>query len=61
MIYYIIIFEVTRMKLIKNIQIYAPENLGIKDVLISDSKIEKIEDHIEYPYPIETMMAQVVF
>lgn len=43
------------MKLIKNIQIYAPENLGIKDVLISDSKIEKIEDHIEYPYPIETI------
>lgn len=26
------------MKLIKNIQIYAPENLGVKDVLISDSK-----------------------
>ena len=32
------------MKLIKNIQIYAPENLGVKDVLISDSKIEKIDD-----------------
>lgn len=43
------------MKLIKNIQIYAPKNLGVKDVLISDSKIEKIEDHIEYPYPIETI------
>ncbi len=35
------------MKLIKNIQIYAPKNLGVKDVLISDSKIEKIDDHIE--------------
>ena len=34
----------TRMKLIKNIQIYAPKNLGVKDVLISDSKIEKIDD-----------------
>ena len=45
----------TRMKLIKNIQIYAPENLGVKDVLISDSKIEKIEEHIEYKYPIETI------
>ena len=45
----------TRMKLIKNIQIYAPENLGVKDVLISDSKIEKIDDHIEISYPIETI------
>ena len=43
------------MKLIKNIQIYAPENLGVKDVLISDSKIEKIDEHIEYTYPIETI------
>lgn len=45
----------TRMKLIKNIQIYAPKNLGVKDVLISDSKIEKIDDHIEISYPIETI------
>ena len=45
----------TRMKLIKNIQIYAPKNLGVKDVLISDSKIEKIDDHIELTYPIETI------
>lgn len=45
----------TRMKLIKNIQIYAPDNLGIKDVLISDSKIEKIDDRIELSYPIETI------
>lgn len=45
----------TRMKLIKNIQIYAPKNLGVKDVLISDSKIEKIDDHIELSYPIETI------
>ena len=45
----------TRMKLIKNIQIYAPENLGVKDVLISDSKIEKIDNHIELSYPIETI------
>ena len=39
------------MKLIKNIQIYAPENLGVKDVLISDSKIEKIDNHIELSSP----------
>ena len=43
------------MKLIKNIQIYAPDNLGVKDVLISDSKIEKIDDRIELSYPIETI------
>ena len=43
------------MKLIKNIQIYAPKNLGVKDVLISDSKIEKIDNTIEFPYPIETI------
>ena len=43
------------MKLIKNIQIYAPENLGVKDVLISDSKIEKIDNTIKFPYPIETI------
>ena len=56
------------MKLIKNIQVYAPEDLGVKDVLISDSKIEKIDDHITYPYSIETgfsgefkqLMGQVV-
>ena len=45
----------TCMKLIKNIQIYAPENLGVKDVLISDSKIERIDEHIELTYPIETI------
>ena len=28
------------MKLIKNIQVYAPKDLGVKDVLISDYKIE---------------------
>ena len=31
------------------------KNLGVKDVLISDSKIEKIDDHIELSYPIETI------
>lgn len=33
------------MYLIKNIQIYAPENLGVKDVLI-DNKIIKIDNHL---------------
>ena len=36
------------MKLIKNIQVYAPKDLGVKDVLISDYKIEKIDNHIDF-------------
>lgn len=35
------------MILIKNIEVYAPEFLGIKDVLIAGNKIEKIGDNIE--------------
>ena len=50
--YYIILIEVKNVKLIKNIQVYAPKNLGVKDVLISDSKIEKIDDHIDFPFSI---------
>lgn len=43
------------MKLIKNIHIYAPKDLGIQDVLLSDSKIEKIEKNINPSFPIETI------
>lgn len=43
----------TRMKLIKNIHIYAPEDLGVQDILISDSKIEKIDTHIQIPFDLE--------
>jgi beta-aspartyl-dipeptidase (metallo-type) len=35
------------MQLIKNAQVYAPESLGLKDVLIGGSKILAIEDQIE--------------
>lgn len=35
------------MQLIKNAQVYAPESLGFKDVLIGGSKILAIEDRIE--------------
>lgn len=35
------------MILIKNIEIYSPEYLGTKDVLITNGKITLIEDHIE--------------
>lgn len=36
------------MKLIKNAHIYAPCDLGVQDVLISDRKIEKIDPHIDF-------------
>ena len=36
------------LKLIKNVNVYAPENLGIKDVLIASDKICKISDEIKF-------------
>ena len=33
------------MYLVKNIQVYTPENIGVKDVLI-DNKIIKIADNL---------------
>lgn len=35
------------MILIKSIQVYSPENIGIKDVLLTNGKIALIEDNIE--------------
>lgn len=35
------------MKLIKNIEVYAPEKLGVKDVLIAGGKICKIGENLE--------------
>lgn len=37
------------MKLIKNIHVYAPEDLGIKDVFLCGDKICKIDEKIEAP------------
>lgn len=51
----------TRMKLIKNIQIYAPKNLGVKDVLISDSKIEKLMIISKFLIQLKQLMAQDAF
>ena len=34
---------------IKNIHVYAPEDLGIKDVVITSNKIEGIYDNVEIP------------
>lgn len=35
------------MILIKNVAVYAPEKIGVKDVLVAGTKIVKIEDKIE--------------
>ncbi len=35
------------MKLFKNIHVFAPEDLGVKDVLIGETRIVNIADHIE--------------
>ena len=45
------------MKLIRNVNVYAPEKLGIKDVFIAGGKICKIDDKIELP---EALGAEVI-
>ena len=35
------------MKLIRQADIYAPEHLGIKDILIEGNRIAKISDHLD--------------
>lgn len=37
------------MILIKNVQVYSPEPLGMKDVLLCSGKIELISEHIDVP------------
>lgn len=37
------------MILIKNVQVYAPESLGMKDVLLCGGQIQSIADHITVP------------
>ena len=37
------------MKLIKNVNVYAPEKHGTKDVFIAGGKICRIDDNIELP------------
>lgn len=34
------------MLLVKNAKVYAPEYLGVKDILLAGGKIEKIADHL---------------
>lgn len=43
--------------LIKNAHIYAPEDLGIHDVLICNNKIVEIKEHIEFDYEHEEIDA----
>jgi len=45
------------MKIIKNVEVYAPEKLGVKDILMAGGKICKIEDRIELP---EELGAEVI-
>ena len=44
------------MFLIKQAQVYAPEYLGVKDVLICGGKIEAIEDHIDDHIPFSQVI-----
>ena len=37
----------TMLKLIKNIHVYSPEDMGVKDVLIAANKICRISDEIK--------------
>jgi beta-aspartyl-dipeptidase (metallo-type) len=47
------------MLLIKNANVYSPENLGIKDILISGNKIIEISDQIEITGNIEIEIIDV--
>ena len=41
------------LKLIKNIHVYSPEDMGVKDVLIAANKICRISDEIKIESNIE--------
>ena len=43
----------TMLKLIKNIHVYSPEDMGVKDVLIAANKICRISDEIKIESNIE--------
>jgi beta-aspartyl-dipeptidase (metallo-type) len=47
------------LKIIAGIEIYSPEPLGVKDVLLIDSKIGKIADKIAIP-PADFMEVEVI-
>ncbi|MCM3603056.1 beta-aspartyl-peptidase [Robertmurraya korlensis] len=52
------------LKLIKNGEVYAPNYLGVRDILIADDKIAFIEEHINIPtsfVPIEVIDASGQF
>lgn len=37
-------------RLLKNAQVYAPEKLGIKDILMWEDRIIKVDDNLDIPY-----------
>jgi beta-aspartyl-dipeptidase (metallo-type) len=41
------------LTLIKNAEVYAPEKLGYKDILLANDKIAAIEDHVEIPESLD--------
>lgn len=43
--------------LIKNAHIYAPDDLGIQDVLVCNNKIIDVKEHIDFPYEKEEIDA----
>lgn len=47
------------LKIIKGIDVFSPEYLGTKDVLLIDSKIGKIADNITPP-PLDFMEAEII-
>ena len=44
------------LKLIRGAQVYAPEKLGVKDILVCDRRIMAVEDHIDDNPLIETVI-----
>lgn len=46
------------MILVKNVQVYAPEPLGIRDVLICGSQIQMIQENILLPSDWECTVIQ---
>lgn len=47
--------KVNLLKLFKNFRVYAPEDLGIKDVLVADGRIAEIADNIPEPQGLTSL------
>ena len=47
------------LTLIKNAEVYAPEKLGYKDILLANDKIAAIEDHVDMPESLDVKVIDV--